>query len=399
MVRGSVGVQVPGALAGGLPVDDGPAVRAAEGVRDGAGHVRASRGGPAADAVHVGAVAVARAVLVPHRLGAPRLLDEVLRAVHVLGDEAAETVDPLGPVDVHPAVRGDDAGVGLGLEDVERPARGLDAHVVDLEHHVALHHAAHRVLAEVGESPHIALGVLVVGGDVDVLGQFRLGAGRGGRTDGVVVLGPGALFRPPEGAGRQELPHVDGGAERSLVEADSAQRVVELVAQEHAAYAEVVQLVQPGVDVGPVALGDVQDLLAAEGFGGLDAQDDRELALFDDLPGLGAVGDDAEPALARAAVHPVDVGLHVVRQLRLQPDRRHLVAAAVLEEVHGADHAVGDQVVHQDPLSAAPGPFDPGVVVLLVGQGVVGGPVHEGGPAVRIVPAVTAVGDEVEDRE
>ncbi|CAM5511813.1 hypothetical protein SHIRM173S_11246 [Streptomyces hirsutus] len=36
---------------------------------------------------------------------------------------------------------------------------------------------------------------------------------------------------------------------------------------------------QRGV-VGPVALGD-QDLLAAEGFGGLDAQDDREFALFD----------------------------------------------------------------------------------------------------------------------
>jgi hypothetical protein len=50
-------------------------------------------------------------------------------------------------------------------------------------------------------------------------------------------------------------------------------------------------------------------------------------------------------------------------------------------------------------LSAAPGAFDPGVVVLLVGQGVVRGPVLERGPADRIVLAVTAACDEVEEGE
>jgi hypothetical protein len=55
------------------------------------------------------------------------------------------------------------------------------------------------------------------------------------------------------------------------------------VAEEHAAYAQVVQLVQTGVDVVLVALRDVQDLLAAERLGRLDAQDDGQLALLDDL--------------------------------------------------------------------------------------------------------------------
>src|SRR5690606_12684560 len=100
-----------------------------------------------------------------------------------------------------------------------------------------------------------------------------------------------------------------------------------------------------------------------------------------------------------AAVHPVDEVLHVVGELRLQPDGGHLVAAAVLEEVHRADDAVGDEVVDQHALSAAPGAFDPGVVVLLVGQGVVGRPVLEGGPPHRVAPTVAAVGDEVEHGE
>ena len=229
--------------------------------------------------------------------------------------------------------------------------------------------------------------------------QLLLRLGRRRDADGVVVLRAGALLRLPEGAGRQELADVDRRAEGARVEADAAQRVVELVAQEHAAHAQLVQLVQTAVDVVLAALRDVQDLLAAERLGGLDAQDDGQLALLDDLAGLRGVGDDPEPALARAAVHLVDVGLHVVRLLRLQADGGHLVAAAVLEGVDRADHAVGDEVVDEHPLAAAPGPLDPGVVVLLVGQRVMGGPVLERRPSVGVVLAVAALGDEVEDRE
>src|SRR5690606_42072156 len=58
---------------------------------------------------------------------------------------SSDLVDAVGPVQVHPAVRGDDARIRLGLQDVEDAAGGLDAHVVYLEHHVALHHAAHGV--------------------------------------------------------------------------------------------------------------------------------------------------------------------------------------------------------------------------------------------------------------
>ncbi len=318
--------------------------------------------------------------------------------MHVLGDEAAEGVDALGPVEVHPAVRGEHAGVGGGLEDVEDPAGGLDAHVVDLEHHLALHHAAYGVLAEVGEPTGVALGVRGVGGDLGARGQVGLRLGGGG-ADGVVGLRAGALLGLPEGAGRQELADVDGRSEAARVEADPAQRVVELVAQEHAAHTEVVQLVEALVDVLLAALGDVEDLLAAERLGGLHAQDHGELALLYDRAGLRAVGDDPEPALAGAAVLLVDERLEVVGQLGLEPDRGHLVAAAVLEEVDRADHAVGDEVVDEDPLAAAPGALHPGVVVRLMRHRVVGGPVGEGGPADRVVPAVTAVGDVVEDRE
>jgi hypothetical protein len=271
--------------------------------------------------------------------------------------------------------------------------------VVDLQHHPALHHAAGGVFAECRESSDVALCVSAVRGDLLARRELLLGFGRRGVADGVVVLGPGALLRLPVGARRQELADVDGRSERARVVADTAQRVVELVAQEHAAHAQRIQLVQALVDVRLAALRDVEDLLAAEGLGGLDAEDDRQLALLDDLTGLRAVGDDPEPALAGPAVHLVDEGLHVVRQLGLEPDGRHLVAAAVLEKVHGADDAVGDEVVDQHPLAAAPGPFHPGVVVLLVGQRVVGGPVLEGGPAVRVVFAVATLGDEVEDRE
>ncbi len=263
----------------------------------GSARVRAARGGPAADAVHVGAEAVADAVGVPQRLRAAGLGDELLGAVHVLGGEPAEPVDAFGPVEVHPAVRGQDARVGRGLEEVEDAVGGLDAHVVDLEHHVALHHAAHGVLAQPGQPAHVALCVRVVRGDLHARGEALLGRGGGGETDGVVVLRAGAALGPPEGAGGQELSGIDGGAERPGVETHAAQRVVELVAQEHAAHTQVVQLVEARVDVLTAALGDVQDHLAAERLRRLHAQHHGESALLDHLTRLRAVGDDTEPSL------------------------------------------------------------------------------------------------------
>ncbi len=166
-----------------------------------------------------------------------------------------------------------------------------------------------------------------------------LGGQSGGEpeADRVVVLGAGAGLRAPEGARGQELAGVDRHALGPRVEPDAAQGVVELVAQEHAAHAQLVQLVQAAVDVGHGAAGVVQHLPAAERFGGLHSEYDGELALLDDLARLIGLGDDPEPALAGAAVHGVAVVLEFVRLLYLEPDRGHLVAAAVLEEVERAE--------------------------------------------------------------
>ncbi len=223
-----------------------------------------------------------------------------------------------------------------------------------------------------GEAAGVAAGVVVVGRHRHPVGQQGRGLGRSGQADGVVGLRPGAPLRRPERAGGEELPGVDGGADGARIEADAAQRVVELVAEEHAAHAERVQLVEAAVDVLLVALGDVEDLLAAEGFGRLHAEHHGEPALPDDVAGLLRVGDDAEPAFARAAVHAVDVVLELVGLPRLEADGGHLVAAAVLVRVERAQQAVGDEVVDEDALAAAPGTLDPRVVVLLVAQRVVG---------------------------
>jgi hypothetical protein len=193
----------------------------------------------------------------------------------------------------------------------------------------------------------------------------------------------------PPRAGREELADVDDDPGRALVEADAAEGVVELVAEEHARHPEGLDLVQAAVDVGPGAAGDAEGLLAAERLGHLDAEDDGELARPDDVGRLLGARDDAVPALAGAAVLPVDEGLEVVGGLGLATHRVHVVARVAArgrdDRLDRAHARVGDEVVDHDPLAAAPGPLDPPVVHLLVGQRDGRGPVGEGRPADHVV--------------
>ena len=98
----------------------------------------------------------------------------------------------------------------------------------------------------------------------------------------------------------------------------------------------------------------------------------------------GLVHDPVE-ALARPAELGVDVVLHLVHVVRLQPDRVHVVARVPLDRVEHAELVVLDQQVHEDPLAAAPRPLEPLVVGALVGQRVGRRPVLERRPADRVV--------------
>ena len=127
---------------------------------------------------------------------------------------------------------------------------------------------------------------------------------------------------------------------------------------------------------------------AAERLRDLHAQDHRQLAVVDHVARLERVGDDPEPALARAAVLGVDVALHLPDPLRLQADALHLIAACFwLERVELAENPVLDQQVDEDPQAAALGSLEPAVVGLLVGEGLVMRPVLEGRPPDRVVAA------------
>ncbi len=218
----------------------------------------------------------------------------------------------------------------------------------------------------------------------------------GGGRERVVVDGAGARLGLPEAPGGEEVPRVDEGAGRPGVVADAAERVVELVAHEHRGDAELLHLVQALVDVRARASRDAVDDAAAERLRRLDAEDDGEFAVLDDPAGLGGVAHDAEPALPGAAVLRVDVRLHLAHALRFEPDDRHLVARVALERVQLAQLPVRDQVVDEDALPGAPGALQPRVVDLLVGAGVVGGPVLERRPAGGVVrPEGGAVPHEV----
>src|SRR5438105_12156003 len=103
----------------------------------------------------------------------------------------------------------------------------------------------------------------------------------------------------PEAAGLVAVAGVDDHARVPGDHLGAAEGVVELVDGEEGAHAHPADLPQPGIDLGPAALGDVVHLAAAEEPRDLDPLDHRQLALVDHAPGLEGVGDDPEPALAR----------------------------------------------------------------------------------------------------
>src|SRR5690349_15627312 len=162
------------------------------------------------------------------------------------------------------------------------------------------------------------------------------------------------LLRAPEVPAEHELPAVDDRADRPVVEAGAAERVVELVDRIERADAEPAHLVDPVLHVRDSAVRLVLVLGAAEELGLLDAEDHGVLAVVDDPPRLERVGDDPEEALAGAAGLRVDVVLELVHPLRLEVDRVHLVAGVLLVRVDAAEHAVLDEVVDHQPLAAEP---------------------------------------------
>src|SRR2546421_11948272 len=101
---------------------------------------------------------------------------------------------------------------------------------------------------------------------------------------------------------------VDEHADRTAVEADPGERIVELVQQQRGADAELVHLVEL---LGDLALAAARGLPAAavEGLRQLDLEHHGQLALVDHAARLVWVGDDLEEALAWAARLGVDVAL------------------------------------------------------------------------------------------
>ena len=151
----------------------------------------------------------------------------------------------------------------------------------------------------------------------------------------------------------------------------AAEGVVEFVHREQAAHVHGIETVEPLDDLLAGAFRRAQELAAIEHLGGLHAEDHRHLALADHVPGLGRIGDDAEPALAGAAVLGVNIVLHGVHLLGLHFDRRHGVAIVLLLGVELTQHLVVHQMVDQDFQTGEMGPLDPAVVTLVMLQRVV----------------------------
>ena len=173
VVGDTVGAVVPRPLTGHLLVERR---RTTVGGLERVAHLRVAvlrraRGPPEAVHVHAHAHAIALAVLLAQAAVGPGLRDEAARVVAVLGDEPAELVDALGVRRVHPRVAGDDAGVGRLLEEVEGAVGGLDALVVELDEHLALHHPLEGVLPQVRQAAAVA--VRSLGIDREDGGQAR----------------------------------------------------------------------------------------------------------------------------------------------------------------------------------------------------------------------------------
>ena len=109
-------------------------------------------------------------------------------------------------------------------------------------------------------------------------------------------------------ASRLELVSViDDDAGRADVPGDTGESVIELVDQLHLAHAEVVDLVETGLDVFQVARRGVPRESAIERDRDLDPEHDGQLPLVDHLARLEGIVDDPEPSFARAPVLRVDV--------------------------------------------------------------------------------------------
>ena len=297
----------------------------------------------------------------------------------------------------------DDTGVVVGGGDGQRGGSGGTVHVVELDEVVVLDHLVDDVGPEACDAADVALRAVAVDGQLTAVEQRgeRAVDQRGQRTAGrdvdlgrVLVLRRARRQRP-ETPGLLAVARVDHDPELTGDHLGAAEGVVELVDGEEGADAEIVDLLEPRVDLRLVALGDVVDLAAAEDARDLDALDDGELALVDHPARLERVGDDAEPPLAGSARLGVDVVLQRVQVPALDLHRVHVVAGVAGRGHQRAQRLVVDQIGDHETQAGLPGPFDAGVVVALLGQRRRARPVHERRPAVHVGrPCRSAVVDE-----
>ena len=149
-------------------------------------------------------------------------------------------------------------------------------------------------------------------------------------------------------------------------------------------HAEASDFLQPGIDLGLVALGNVIVLPAAQDPRDLDAFHDGQLPLVNRAPGLERVRHDPEPSLSGAAGLGVDVVLERVQVAALDVDARHVVARVVLLGHHRAERLVVDELGDHHPHPGLPRPLDGGVVVALLGEPRWARPLAEGRPPVHV---------------
>ena len=166
--------------------------------------------------------------------------------------------------------------------------------MVELDDVVVLDHLLDQVGAEIGQPAGVALRSRPVDrqrASVQQRGhrpvEQRPPSGPRRERDLLGILGcRGARLQVPEAAGLEAVAGVDHDPEVAGDHLGAAERVVELVDREERADAEVVELLQPGIDLRLVALRDAVDLTASEDPRHLDPLDHRELALVDHAPGL-----------------------------------------------------------------------------------------------------------------
>ena len=400
VMGGAVAVDVEHPRARALAVDHLLAVEGTEGVGDRAALAAA---GCRAEAVEVGADADAEEVTrVPVAADLAHVLGELIGPAVGGSDHAAQLDDALPGRVVGPGVAREHSRVALGLEQRHGLVAADGAHVVDVHDHLALHHAADEVRAQVGQALDVAMRGRRVHGHrpsreevAEALAQQLVTAVAGGAGDlGLVARGPPAGLDLPELSGLVRVGRVDRRTQGARIERDTGQGVVELVDQLEVAHAHAVHLRELAIDLRPVALRHVVLHVAVEQLGDLDAQHHRELALVGHLAGLERAAHYAKPALARSAVEVVDVGLELADPPRLEAHAGHLVAAVALERIELAQHLVVHEQRRHHTQTAAPHALDPAVVGHLVGQRLRSRPALERGPATVVVGADGAAGGD-----